>query len=70
VQVVVSLAGFPTELGKKGAEISFFKSELPQAAHFASVLRPGSWRISDTFSQLLHLYSKIGIKSTSKYLIH
>jgi len=61
---VLSLAGFPTELGKNGAEISFFKLAPPQAAHFSSLLCPGSWRTSKTLSQSLHLYSNIGIINT------
>jgi len=44
-----SLAGLPTELGKKGAEIIFFKFVLPQAVHFTSLFRPGRLMISKTF---------------------
>jgi hypothetical protein len=61
---VLSLAGLPTELGRNGAEINFLRLVPPQAAHFKSELMPGSWRISKTLSQLLHLYSNIGIINT------
>jgi hypothetical protein len=60
---VLSLAGFPTELGKNGAEISFFKLVPPQALHFSSLLSPGSWSTSKTLAQSLHLYSNIGIST-------
>jgi len=58
----LSLAGRPTELGRKGEEMSFFKFEALQAGHTGrQSLRPGRWSTSKTFAQDSHLYSNIGI---------
>jgi hypothetical protein len=59
--LISSLAGFPTELGRKGAEINFFRSSLPQLVHLTLFSCPGNSKVSNVFPQLLHLYSKIGI---------
>jgi len=63
-----SPAGFPTELGRKGAEISFFKFRLPQFAHSGSLSCPGSCRTSKTLLQSLHLYSNIGMTNPSFFV--